>query len=426
MKKFTRSAWVLVLLLPLAACGGGSSSGGGGNGGGGGGLTPPPPINQVAIAANFGVTNDYTNGLFTSVIVCVPGTTNCTTVDNVLVDSGSYGLRLLDTALASLPLKFNNAPDGNPLGECTAYVSAFNWGPVANADVKLGGEIAANVPVQVMGVSGFPAAPNACTSGGLTENDTQQSLGANGILGVGVFRYDCGGACSSDQGGDPNNIPPVYFTCPSSGCTTTLLPLAEEVQNPVSVFPQDNNGELITLPSISASGAMSANGTMTFGIGTETNNQLSGQAILGADGYGNFQTDFQGTTYYDFSQAIGSVIDSGSNANFFLDATTLNIMQCSGGNSGFYCLPAGTPPVSYTATNLSADGTTSATATWDVADAQTLFNTGNWAFDNLAGSNPGSFDFGLAFFFGKTVVIGLNGAQANSNGKSFVGPFYGY
>ncbi len=423
MKIFTRYAWVAVLLLPLAACGGGGGSSSSGGGGGGG--STPPPINQVAIVANAGVVNDYTNGLFTSVTVCVPGTTNCTTVDNVLVDSGSYGLRLLDSALANLPLKFNNAPDGKPLGECTAYVATYNWGPVANADVKLGGETAANVPVQVMGVSGFPGAPSACTAGGLTENDTQQSLGANGILGVGVFRYDCGGACSSDQGGDPMNIPPIYFSCPSTGCTAALIPLADEVQNPVSVFPQDNNGELITLPAVPASGAMSAKGTMTFGIGTQSDNQLTGEVVLGADGYGNFQTAFQGKTYYNFSQAIGSVIDSGSNANFFLDATTLNITQCTGGNSGFYC-PGGTSPISYTATNLSADGTTSITAAWNVADAQTLFNTGNWAFDNLAGPNPGSFDFGLSFFFGKTIAIGLNGAQAQSNGTTYVGPFYGY
>ncbi|MGH9483659.1 MAG: DUF3443 family protein, partial [Terriglobales bacterium] len=81
MKATVRFAWVLVLLLPLAACGGGSSSSN---------VTPPPPPppvpeNQVPVAANSGVTGNYTNGLFTSVTVCVPGTTNCTTIDNVLV-----------------------------------------------------------------------------------------------------------------------------------------------------------------------------------------------------------------------------------------------------------------------------------------------------------------------------------------------------
>ena len=37
----------------------------------------------------------YVNGLFTSVTICVPGTSSCQTLDGVLVDSGSSGLRLL-------------------------------------------------------------------------------------------------------------------------------------------------------------------------------------------------------------------------------------------------------------------------------------------------------------------------------------------
>ncbi|MGH9413062.1 MAG: DUF3443 family protein, partial [Terriglobales bacterium] len=376
--------------------------------------------NQVPVAANSGVTGNYTNGLFTSVTVCVPGTTNCTTIDNVLVDTGSYGLRLLSSSLASLPLPVSKAPDGNPLGECIAYVSTYNWGPVATADLKLGGETSAAVPIQVMGASGFPGAPSACTTGGLTETDTQQSLGANGILGIGVFRYDCGPGCSSDQGGNPANIPPVYFSCPSSGCTETLIPLADEVQNPVSLFAKDNNGEMISLPGIADAGAASVDGTMTFGIGTQSDNQLTGLTVIGANqGFGDFETIFNGHTYQN------SVIDSGSNANFFLDAQTLSIPTCSDGNSGFYC-PGGTSAIPYEATNVSADGQTSATASWKVANAQNLFNTGNFAFDNLAGPAPNSFDFGLSFFFGKTIAIGLNGAQASSNGNTYVGPFYGY
>ncbi|MGH9475359.1 MAG: DUF3443 domain-containing protein [Terriglobales bacterium] len=408
--------WVLLLILPLAACGGSGSSGGGGGGGNGGGSTPSGP-NVVPVVSNLGVTQDYTNGLFTSVTVCVPGTSNCTTVDNVLVDTGSYGLRLLSSQLGNLPLPMSTAPDGSPLGECTAYATTYNWGPVATADVKLGGETAPDIPVQLLGVSGFPGAPSACTSGGLTENDTQADLGANGILGIGVFRYDCGQACSSDQGGNPNSVPPVYFSCPASGCSATLIPLADEAQNPVTLFATDNNGELIQLPGVPDSGATTVNGYLIFGIGTQGNNGLLGQAVLGADGYGDFDTVFQGSTYQ------GSVLDSGSNANFFLDAQTLNIGLCSGNNSGFYCPGS---EIRYSGTNLSADGSVSASATWNVANAQNLFNTGNAAFNNLAGPDPNNFDFGLAFFFGRTVGIGFNGAQVQVLGTTYVGPFYAY
>ena len=46
-----------------------------------------------------GIAPYYVNGLFTSVRVCVPGsTTQCQTIDHVLVDTGSVGLRLLSVA----------------------------------------------------------------------------------------------------------------------------------------------------------------------------------------------------------------------------------------------------------------------------------------------------------------------------------------
>lgn len=415
-----RYGWIFLLMLPLAACGGGGSSHGGGGGGGG---QPPSGPNVVPVVSNLGVTGDYANGLFTTVTVCAPGTSDCTTVDNVLVDTGSYGLRLLSSALNGLPLPLTKAPDGSPLGECTAYVSSFNWGPVATADVKLGGETAADIPIQEMGVSGFAGVPTACSSGGGTESDTQAALGANGILGIGVFRYDCGQACSSDQGGNPAQIPPVYFSCPSAGCSAVLIPLAQETQNPVALFATDNNGEMLQLPSVPDSGAPTASGYLIFGIGTQSNNGLSGQAILGADQFGDFATEFNNTIYSQSTTNNGSILDSGSNANFFLDDKTLSLPLCGGGNAGFYC-PASS--VSYTATNLSAAGDVSTTATWNVANAQTLFNSSNAAFNNIAGPNPNGFDFGLSFFFGRTVAIGLNGAQIHSNGNTYLGPFYAY
>ena len=43
----------------------------------------------------LGPTGNYVNGLFATVTVCTPGNTNCQTIDHVLVDTGSNGLRLL-------------------------------------------------------------------------------------------------------------------------------------------------------------------------------------------------------------------------------------------------------------------------------------------------------------------------------------------
>ncbi|MDS4027928.1 MAG: DUF3443 family protein [Candidatus Contendobacter sp.] len=73
-----------------------------------------------------GIAPNYVNGLFTSVRVCAPGsTTQCQTIDHVLVDTGSVGLRLLSAAgdgEFSLSLPQQKAPDGNTLAECLQFV----------------------------------------------------------------------------------------------------------------------------------------------------------------------------------------------------------------------------------------------------------------------------------------------------------------
>ena len=59
------------------------------------------------------------------------------------------------------------------------------------------------------------------------DEDNLQALGANGIVGVGLYPQDCGPACAS---GTPSD---VYFTCiPSGNCQPVLVPVAQHVVNP--------------------------------------------------------------------------------------------------------------------------------------------------------------------------------------------------
>jgi hypothetical protein len=389
-------------LMLLAGCGGGSS------GSTGGGSPPVNTVNNVlSVGVNSGPGRNAVNTLFTSVTVCVPGTSNCQAIPNVEVDTGSEGLRILSSQLTlSLPAATDGS--GNPLGNCVVFAdNSYVWGPVATADVQMAGEKASSVPMQIVGDSSFPGAPAACNSGGTALN-TLAALGANGLLGLGVFQQDCGAACSPGAASPPA----VYFACPNSGCSVTTVALQNQLQNPVWMFPQDNNGVLISLPAVPSSGTTTVSGSLIFGIGTQSDNALGTAQVYTTDTNGDFSTTFSGTTY------SGSFLDTGSNGIFFLDSGTLGIPDCSDGNSGFYCP---TLTQNYTATNTGMNGT-SASISFSIANADSLLNTNNAAFSNLGGQNPGSFDWGLPFYFGRNVFSAIEG-QSTPGGA---GPYWAY
>jgi len=413
MRIFFVGILLVVGILVAISCGGSSNSSSSSTTNSG-----PSGANVVPIAVNAGPTNSYTNGAFVSVTVCVPGSSNCQTIDNVLVDTGSEGLRLLSSVLTiSLP---QQTVGGNPLAECVQYADgSFNWGSVRLADVKLGGEQASNIPFQVAGDLAASTIPTNCsinaqTGGNGTENDTIQSLGANGILGIGPFRQDCGANCPSSLVGLPTNSYLPYYVCPTGGtCQPTAVTLDQQLQNPVWKFAGDNNGVIVELPAIPSTGAPSVAGSLVFGIGTQSNNGLGSATVLTLDGAGNFTTTFNNQSYNQ------SFIDTGSNGLYFPNAT--NIATCSS-NANFYC-PSSTLTLS--ATNTGGDGRSS-TVQFNVGNAQTLFssNSGNnTAFNNLAGINAlPAFDWGLAFFYGRNVFTAIE-SQSTPGGT---GPYFAY
>jgi hypothetical protein len=392
-------------LVALVGCGGG--------GGGGGGSDGTPPVNNTQpVQVNAGPANNATDVLFTSVTVCVPGSSNCQTIPDVAVDTGSSGLRLLASAL-TLPLTAVTDSGGNPLGNCISFAdNSYVWGPVESADVQMADETASSVPIQIIGDSSFPGVPASCNSGG-TADDTVSTLGANGLLGVSVFQQDCGPACAPGQ----NQIPIVYFSCPSSSpnCSVAAVPVEKQLQNPVWLFSgKDNNGLLISLPSVPADGAPSVSGSMIFGIGTQSNNALGTAQVYATDNIGNFSTTYHGNVYTD------SFIDSGSNGLYFLDHIALGIADCTN-FPGFYCPQTA---LSDTATNTGANNA-SGQVSFTIANAATLFaanNGTNVAFNNLGGENPMGFDWGLPFFFGRKVFVGIE----NQSTPAGPGPYWAY
>lgn len=369
--------------------------------------------NAVVVVVDEGLENvGYTNGLFASVTLCEPGTDTCQTFDHLLVDTGSVGIRVLESAV-TLSLPAITTSSGAALVECTPFVDGTAWGPVKQADVRIGAETASNLPIQLIGENTY-AMPSKCTGTPITD---VESLGTNGILGVGVYLQDCGSYC--EVSGKMNAE--LYYACSgSSTCSTTAVPLAQQVAHPVAAFPVDNNGVIIQLPSISSRGAASVTGLMLFGIGTQDNNGLGTSTVLPLNASG-----YVTTTYPVNGSSYSSYLDSGSNGLFFLNASTAGIKQCSGMLKDFYC-PSST--LSLTA-KVAGTGGASTTVSFAVGNVST-FDASNYAFDNLAGPMPGyptdssvpAFDWGLPFYFGRNVVTSIED-QATPGGT---GPYFAF
>lgn len=404
------------LLLSLTACSGGSSTGVVSSGVT---TTLPPAVNNVQpVVMDYGpILNGksvgFNNSLYTTVTICVPGTTTCQSIDHVLVDTGSSGLRI-PSAVVTLNVPFIMDSGNSPIGNCVQYAdTTYQWGPIVKVDIQMVGEVASSVPIQIVGPAGFAAVPASCSAGG-TPVQTVADLGANGILGVGLFRQDCGSACAAAS------PPAIYFSCPASGCIAASVPVAGQLQNPVWMFPQENNGIVITLPQVGDAGSPSLSGSMIFGIGTQSNNALGGAQAQGANRLGNFTTTFKGTAYSN------AFIDSGSSGYFFLDASTTGLPECAanGHANGLYCPPS---PVSFTAINSGPNPKggsvpVSINVAFSVANALPLIDSPSVVFNNLGGPNAATFDWGLPFFLGRTVFIGIEG----QNSAAGVGPYWAY
>lgn len=411
-------------LLVLTACGGGGGSSNIG--------PPPPPPGQVIatpgppnvepVVLDAGPANGPNfNTAFVTVTVCIPGGA-CQDIDHVEVDTGSSGLRLLH-ASAGGELTLNLPPvtvaGGMTLAECLQFADGSSFGPLATADIQMptSGETAANLSVQVIGAPGYTV-PSSCP--GKPENNVA-AFGANGILGVGPFAQDCGGGCA-----DTVNFPSGwYYTCNTTmnpaTCAAASATLAQQLQNPVSLFSSDNNGVIVELPEPATGGAASlSGGALVFGIGTQPNNDLGSAAVLFIDPVSGFvQANFNGTA------GLNGALDSGSNGSFFDDSSIPGCTRAV----GWYC-PSTT--LNLAATLTSAGGGTSVTANFSVANFESLFNANQSAavMPNVAGPlnipagtpNPIQFDLGMPYFFGRNIFTAIENAATPAG----TGPYFAY
>ena len=367
--RFGLGSLLAFLLFLISGCGGGSSSSpsapeavctGGSPPGLASGTSTTQPVYESTCAGTV-------NTPVVTLTICVPHTTPCKDVPNILLDYGSTGLRLSHTLSIAAELPQEKTTKGR-LYECYSFESGYNYGPVVTATVTLGTN-PVTVPVQISNSS--LSAPCGGTSSPFEPY-------YNGILGVLFPQYDTTDSSAAYYAGGQHTTPPQ----------------AEIVRNPVYRLPSSSNKNGVRL-SIStvvyeSSGASGFTGTLSFGA-------LSGATFLQTDTVGEITATYGGASYPAF-------FDTGSNGFFF---DTPSITQCTGNFAGFFCQNA--PHQSARMTPGTGTGTGQYTLKFSIDDAQSLLSTGNTVFSTLGGFQAGLFDAGFpAFLYGQAIGLSWN------------------
>lgn len=329
----------------------------------------------------------YVNAPCVTITICPPNSTaGCTNIDNILLDSGSVGLRVFSSILPpelSNTLMNNNIGGQTSIAQCTTFGdSSQNWGPVVYAGLNLGGLYISEIPILLVD-SSYSFLPATCDNAATSPED----FGLNGILGV---------APLSDDYGTP------YFVCNSSSCTPTNSS-PDYITNPIIMLPPPyNNGITIKFPSIPQSGAYNVIGYALFGEATESENTPPDNASLLQVYSGQYPinviTSFMG-------QYNSSFLDTGSNLLFFSNSELQPL--CQGNYPDFFCPDLSQLIVSYQATIIGTES--QYPLDFAIANAQWLMNGSNTAFSTIAAYvssfNNNTIDWGMPFFYGKTVSV---------------------
>ena len=353
---------------------------------------------RVSVNGSLCSAGSYVNKPCVSVTVCAPGTSNCAIINDILLDTGSVGLRIFKSLLTGISLT-PVASGGGSLADCIQYVDgSADWGPVQIADVILGNEKALSVPIHIIDAS-FGGGPSSCGIPDATPADS----GFNGILGVGLFTEDCGPKCAS------SSIYGYYYSCSDSTCAPTTVLTSNQVKNPISMLTSDNNGFIVRLPNVPPGGAVSADGILILGVGTRSNNSVSVTNAFSTNAAGEFTTVFNSRTYSD------SFMDSGSNGLFLNRSSVSALTTCGSPYSGWYC-PSSTLSLSAIVEGHSVP--------FKIGDSSNLLSPSNpnYVFSELGGTYT-SFDWGLPFFLGRNVYFVIEGKTVSGLGT---GPYLAY
>jgi len=415
----------MIMILGFTNCsknGFDTASSGGGVTNQGDAVTSPLVAGSNVMSVEIGACQGYYNEPCASVTVCTPGTTSCQTINNLLVDTGSYGLRVFKSLLNGVSLPSDTNSSGQVYAECQEYLSGqVTIGDLAYADVGMGGVTASKVPIQL--IDGSITVPAACidTGEGITYAGpitSPSQFGFNGILGIGPELQDCGSSCAL------STAPNIYFLCSGNSCSPTKIPVLNQLTNPIALLPTGyNNGYIFELPAVPPGGSVDARGSIIFGLATAGNNTPSSLNILPIDSSDDVQTTYNG-------QSMAAFVDSGTNSLYFPAESNLPVCTDSNYNgydlTGYFCPNSLT---SVAAKMLGSAGTPTVPISFAVLSAEQIYSSsnGNWAFNDMGTVDTDSqlqeFDWGLPFFYGRTIAFALRNALVTGMGT---GPFVAF
>lgn len=348
-----------------------------------------------------------TNILYTTIRVCSPGSiTNCLSIDHVLLDTGSTGLRIINSnaidALRLPRMLYNESL----VNECTSFPRGYVWGSINYADVYWAHEIAPKITLQIIANTTAPVPSSCLDFSPPNPIHTVSELRANAIMGIGNMVYDKEsdvlGIESSGAG---------YYSCSNNSCSHINIPDTSQVSNIIAQFKDKTvtNGYLIQLPEVLESYTDILKGQIVFGLNTKSNNQISTQAkIFRAMPLGYI------TTIYANQVKFG-LFDSGTNSIKVTSNTDPVIPVIHG-----ELFPS--TPIMLTAQLA------------DFAFAEPFYNLSDVNFMLISnqqvkpvlpyvGTYGGFSEFlwGIPFFIGKNVYFGINKATVNNESTPFVG-----
>lgn len=370
--------------------------------------------NVVPLVVDKGYNGLASNTSFISLTVCIPNTNACQVLDHVFVDTGSTGLRINQSMLniGLMPLSYQGAN----LYQCMKFGEGYTFGPIVTADVRIGGENARNIPAQIFNDVDHNNVPADC-SNGLPFADLN-NFGAKAIIGVNPYS-------------NPNNNYTGVYTCQESTSCNKInnprnIPFKLNI-NPVAAFSKDNNGLILSLPAVTSAESSPLSGYMVFGLDTQNNNRVNSSLVKVL---GSPNPDFQVGYFHANSNSLNdsyAIFDSGYQTYYFYDA---NMTQCTLPNPdghSYYC-PNSFPQYwnsrisSYDSTSIAGE-INALIINYEVTPG--LHDTVVPALGEVASQIDNLTIYGLPFFFGKKVYIGLMGESGNQTPLG-TGPAWGY